>query len=161
MSFILSIAAAAAFADLGALDRRVPEFAGVPAGAEGGAMLILDRRLRLKPCNSPEALAWRDGRHDSIVVECPDFGGWRLFVPVRAASAGAIAASPSVSRGDAVTIAVNGDGFSVSQPGEALESGAVGVWIRVRTQGGSAARGSSDAMRAQVLRPGLVAVPLN
>lgn len=60
-----------------------------------------------------------------------------------------------------MTIAVNGEGFSVSQPGEALESGAVGAWIRVRTMSSGAARGNSDAMRAQVIRPGLVAVPLN
>ena len=131
MSLVLALSAMAAFADLNALDRHIAEFTGVPAGAEGGAMLPLDRRLRLKPCNSPAALSWRDGRHDSVVIECPDLGGWRLFVPVRGASAGALGA-PMVNRGDAVTIAVEGEGFSVSQPGEALEAGTTGAWIRVR-----------------------------
>jgi flagella basal body P-ring formation protein FlgA len=154
MSFILSIAAAAAFADLNALDRRVAEFTGVPAGNEGGAMLPLDRRLRLKPCNSPESLSWRDGRHDSVVVECPDFGGWRLFVPIRAGSGG-LSATPAINRGDAVTIAVQGDDFSVSESGEALESGLSGAWIRVRGIDAKA-----QVMRARVVRPGLVSVDL-
>lgn len=155
MSFILSIAAAATFADLGVLDRRVAEFTGVPAGAEGGAMLPLDRRLRLKPCNAPVALSWRDGRHDSVVVECPDFGGWRLFVPVRAGGSGRLSGAPAVNRGDAVTISVDGEDFSVSVPGEAMESGPAGAWIRVR---GTDAK--AQVMRARVVRPGLVTVAL-
>lgn len=155
MSFILSIAATAAFADLNALDRRVAEFTGASIGTEGGAMLPLDRRLRLKPCNSPAAVSWRDGRRDSVVIECPDLGGWRLFVPVRSGGAGGMAAAPVVNRGDAVTISVDGEDFSVSQPGEALESGAAGAWIRVR---GVDAKG--QVLRARVVRPGLVTVAI-
>jgi flagellar basal body P-ring formation protein FlgA len=155
MSFILSIAVAAAFADLNVLDRQIAEFTGVPAGSEGGAMLPLDRRLRLKPCNSPAALSWRDGRHDSVVLECPDLGGWRLFVPVRAASAGGPSGTPAVNRGDAVTIAVETDEFSVSEPGEAMESGPAGAWIRVRGVDAKA-----QVLRARVVRPGLVSVAL-
>ena len=157
MTFALIFAAAATFADLDALDAAVARFTGAPAGAEGGAVLPLDRRLRLRPCRSPAALSWRGERRETIVVECPDAGSWRLFVPVRAAMAAANgqAASPAISRGDAVTIAVTGDGFSVSQPGEAMDAGPVGGWIRVRSM---AAR--AQPMRAQVIRPGLVAVPV-
>ena len=144
MSFALALLATASFVDLGAVERAVIEFAG-------GAATPLDRRLRLAPCTSPLALSWRTPRRETVVVECPDTGGWRLFVPV-AASAG-VAAPPIINRGDAVTVAVSGPGFSVSQSGEALESGAVGGWIRVKTVGG-------QAMRARVVRPGVVSVPL-
>ena len=154
MSFLLFLAAAAPFADLAAIDRQVAQFTGAPTGVEGGAQMPLDRRLRLRPCMAPLALAWRGARRDTVVAECPDIGGWRLFVPVRA-GAQAVAAAVAINRGDAVTIAVTGGGFSVSQPGEALEAGPVGGWIRVRGAGGK-----SQPMRAQVLRPGLVGVPL-
>ena len=158
MSLALILAAAAPFADLAALDRQVALFTGAPIGEAGGATLPLDRRMRLRPCASPIAMAWRPGaageRRDTIIAECPDAGGWRLFVPVRA-GASALTASPVINRGDAVTIAVSGDGFSLSQPGEALEAGAIGAWVRVRAAGGKAA-----PMRAQVVRPGLVSLPM-
>ncbi len=157
MSLALIFAAAAAFANLEALDAEVARFTGAPAGAEGGAMLPLDRRLRLRPCRSPAALSWRGERRDTIIVECPDAGSWRLFVAVHAASTGAAgyAAPPAINRGDAVTIAVTGDGFSVSQPCEAMDGGSIGGWIRVRSLATRA-----QPMRAQVVRPGLVAVPV-
>lgn len=154
MSLALFIAAAAAFADLDAIDRQVAAFTGAPIGAVGGATQGLDRRLRLRPCISPLALAWRSGTHDTIVAECPDAGGWRLFVPVRG-MAGGMPAAPAINRGDAVTIAVGGPGFSVSQPGEAMESGPVGAWIRVR---GLAAK--AQQMRGRVASAGVVEVPL-
>ena len=154
MSLALLLAAATPFADLDAIDRQVAAFTGAPIGAEGGATLPLDRRLRLRPCGSPLALAWRGDRRDTVIADCRDAGGWRLFIPVRAGISGP-ATSPLINRGDAVTIAVAGDGFSVSQPGEALEAGAQGSWIRVR-----AAIGKGGAMRAQVVRPGLVTLPM-
>lgn len=144
MSFTLALLAATPFADLVAVDRAVAEFAGGPATP-------LDRRLRLAPCASPLVLSWRTPRRETVVVECPDVGGWRLFVPV--AASGVAAAPSAINRGDAVTVAISGPGFSVSQAGEALESGAVGGWVRVKTAGG-------QAMRAQVVRPGMVSVPL-
>lgn len=157
MTLSLILAAAAGFADLAALDAAVARFAGAPAGAEGGAMTPLDRRLRLTPCRSPAALSWRGDRRETIIVECPDNGGWRLFVPVRGlvAGTGGMAQPPAINRGDSVTIAIAGDGFSVSQPGEAMEAGPVGGWIRVRGLGDK-----TQAMRAQVTRPGLVTVPV-
>lgn len=143
---LAAILTAAPFADLAMIDHAV-------AGFAGSAVNPVDRRLRLEGCASPLVLSWRTQRRDTVVVECPGTGGWRLFVPVSMGSANAFA-PPAINRGDAVTIAVPGAGFSVSQPGEAMESGPVGGWIRVR----SAGRG--QAMRAQVVRPGVVAVPL-
>lgn len=149
MSFALSLllAAAAPFADLDAIDRAAAAFAGP-------GTVPVDRRLRLRPCNDALALSWHTQRRDSVVVQCPDAGGWRLFIAVRGNSPAAVA-PPAINRGDAVTIAVEGDGFTVSQPGEAMESGPSGAWIRVRTLAAKA-----EPMRARVVRPGLVSVPL-
>ena len=169
MSFALGLAltAAAGFADLDAIDREVAAFTGVPAGMPGGAAMPVDRRMRLRPCAAPLAVGWNGLRRDSIVVQCPEAGGWRIFVQVVGQVGGAgfaaAAATPAVNRGDGVTIAVQGEGFSVSQPGEALEGGAVGAWIRVRTVSSSATVGMGapkDTLRAQIVRPGLVAIPL-
>lgn len=153
----LVFAATTPFADLDAIDRAVAGFTGMPIGTVGGATVPVDKRLKLQPCFNPLALSWRTTRRESVVVQCPDAGGWRLFVPVRQDSVGP-AAAPAVNRGDAIAVAIRGDGFTVSQPGEAMENGAVGEWIRVRLA--SAPRSSADSMRAQVVRPGLVALPL-
>jgi len=163
MSFSLAlvIAAAAPFADLDSIDRQVAQFTGAVVGQPGGAQAPVDKRLRLQPCFAPLALGWHGARRDTVVVQCPDAGSWKLFVPVAGGPQSAIAALPVVSRGDAVTIAVSGDGFTVSQPGEAMEAGAVGAWIKVRTVSASARAGASDTMRAQIVRPGLVTIPLN
>lgn len=149
--------AASPFADLIAIDREVAEFTGKAIGQNGGAMMPVDRRLRLNACMSPLALSWRTSRRDAVLVQCPDAGSWRVFVPVRMAEAGPSA----IARGEAVTIAVVGEGFAVSQPGEALDAGAVGDWIRVRTlRSGAGAYSQTDAVRARITRPGEVEVEL-
>jgi len=159
MSFALSalILAAAPFADLSAIDRQVAAFTGAAIGETGGAMQPVDRRLRLKPCAAPLALSWRTPQRETVQVQCPDAGGWRLFVPARGAPP-EVAALPVVNRGDAVMIAVSGSGFTVSRPGEALESGPVGGWIRVRPVATGVR--PADPMRVQVIRPGVVGLPL-
>lgn len=156
---ILAAAAAGGYADLNAIDREVAGFTGMEIGQSGGATTPVDRRLRLRPCASPLALSWRSGTHDSVVVQCQDPGSWRLFVPVRKAVQGAAgpSAEPLISRGDAISIAVSGEGFTVAQPGEAMEGGAAGAWIRVRPIN---AKPNAEPMRAQVVRPGLVNLPL-
>ena len=151
----LAILSAAAFADPVAIDRAGEAFTGAPAGVEGGARAPVDRRLRLAACPAPLALSWHGTARGNVLVQCPSAPGWRIFVPVLGAAA-APAAAPAVVRGDPVTIAVAGAGFSVSQPGEALESGPAGSWIRVRGLAGKA-----QPMRARVVRAGLVEVPVN
>ncbi len=157
----LSAAAPAGFADLDGIDRQVALFTGAAVGEEGGAATPVDRRLRLQPCLSGLALSWRTTARDSVIVQCGDAGGWRLFVPVRRAAVVASTEAPvppAVRRGDAVAIAVEGEGFAVSQAGEALESGPVGAWIRVRPL--ALGRGRPEEMRARIVRPGLVSLPL-
>ena len=148
-----SPALAQAIVDPAAIDRAVAEFTGAPVGAAGGAALPVDRRLRLAACTSPLALGLYGQRHDAVLVQCPT-AGWRLYVPLKADPA-APAAAPAIMRGDAVTISLGGEGFAVSQPGEAMEAGPVGGWIKVRTQ----ATGGTP-LRARVIRPGLVGIEL-
>ncbi len=156
------LAPASGLADLDALDARVARFTGVAAGLPGGALQPLDRRLRLRSCAAEPQLGWHGAGRRTVLVQCPDPGGWRLFVPVGGAGAGEYEAPepPMIGRGDAVTIAVTGAGFAVSQPGEALEAGARGAWIRVRVAAGPGPGQGAGAMRAQVVRPGFVAIPL-
>ena len=141
-------------ADLDAVDRAVAQFTGVPLGQPGGAAMPIDRRLRLTPCRVPLALAWHGLRRESVEVQCPMPGGWRLYVPLAGAGPAAMQ-SDAITRGDAVTVTVMGQGFAVSQNGEALESGPVGAWIKIRTGGNGA-----PVLRARVLRPGAVGIDL-
>ena len=149
-----SPALAAAFADLAVLDREIAAFTGAPQGAPGGAALPVDRRLRLSQCSGPLALSWYGPRRETVLVECPAAGGWKVYVPLRIAATSSVAA-PIVARGETVTVIVSGAGFAVSQSGEAMEPGALGAWIRVR-KGGS----KDGPIRAQVLRAGVVGIPL-
>ena len=138
-----------------AIDRAVAEFTGVSTGQAGGARTAVDRRVRLAQCRGPLALTWRNARRDMVLVECPDLGGWRMFVPVqKESSASQAPTKPQVKRGQAVTIAVRGNGFAVSQPGEAMEAGRVGDWIRVKPFR------SKETLKAKIVDPGLVEVTL-
>lgn len=160
--------ASATTTDLAEIDTAVAQFTGRSIGLPGGAAQPVDRRLRLARCVAPLAIGWRTGtageRHDTVLVRCPDAGGWRLYVSLASAppAANAPDATPVVQRGEAVTIAMIGDGFSVEQGGEALDPGPVGGWIRVRSAAapgtGPAAR--TEARRARIVRPGLVEVPV-
>ena len=107
-------ALAAGFADPAAIDRAVAEFTGAAVGAPGGARTPVDRRLRLAACNAGLMLEWYGRTRDTILVRCPEQGGWRLFVPL--AAGGAEQSGPDVvSRGDMVTITVRGSGFTLSR----------------------------------------------
>ena len=146
---------AAGFANPDEIDRAVAEFTGVPTGSQGGARLPVDRRLKLSQCSAPLALEWYGRTRDTVLVRCPVSGGWRIFVPVEAGPPAA-RAEKVVARGEVVTMAVRGNGFTLSRQGEALDSGAVGEWIRVRPAG--AAR--QETVRVRVLQPGRVGMEL-
>jgi flagella basal body P-ring formation protein FlgA len=152
---ISSPALAQTITDPAIIDQQVAAFAGAPIGAPGGAVNPVDRRLKLRPCTAGLALDWQGVRRDLVQVSCPLPGGWRIYVPLRSGGNETADAAPLVARGDAVTVIVDGGGFAVSQQGEALESGSLGAWIRVRL---GAAR--SEPLRARVLRPGAVGIDL-
>ena len=154
LALLAAPAMAQPLADLAAIDREVARFTGAGAGMPGGAAQPVDRRLRLAACTQPLVLGWHGARQDMVEVRCTSAPGWRIYVPLSGGPREA-AAAPLVARGDAVTIAVSGQGFTVSQGGEALESGAEGAWIKVRglSQG-------AQVLRGRVLRPGLVGIDL-
>lgn len=157
--FTLALIAAPAsaqgsYAELAGIDQAVADFTGLPIGAPGGAAAPVDRRLKLLRCGVRLALSWYGSQNDSVQVDCPVAGGWRLYVPIASKGSG-VAAPAAIARGDAISISVNGDGFAVAQPGEALESGPIGAWIKVRTLGANA-----QPMRARVLRPGQTGIDL-
>lgn len=136
-----------------AIDRAVADFAGTEIGEIGGARLPADHRLRLAACEAPLGVAWH-GRARSVVrVDCAGPQSWRIFVAMHAAPQTEAAAQNVVSRGDPITVIVRGEGFSVQQSAEALDAGAVGDWIAVRT-----AR-RAEPIRARIERPGLAVIP--
>ena len=147
-------ASAAGFTDAGEIDRAVADFTGAAIGSVGGARLPVDRRLKLSFCQAPLALEWYGRTRDTVLVRCPVSGGWRIFVPVETGPAAATA-EKVVARGEGVSIAVQGRGFTLSRKGEALESGAIGDWIRVRPAGTK-----QDTIRARVMQPGKVGMEL-
>lgn len=141
--------------DPAAIDRAVAAFTGAAIGTPGGARMASDPRLQLAPCGGPLAVSWHTPARTAVAVECPGPTAWRVFVAISPATGAAAAPrpAPAVKRGDAITIMVRGRGFTVQQPGEAMEAGAVGDWIEVRT-----AR-KAQGLRARIERPGLVVVP--
>jgi flagella basal body P-ring formation protein FlgA len=146
--------------DVATIDRAVAAFTGAAVGQPGGARSPSDPRLQLAACAVPLAVSWHTAARTAVQVECPGPGSWRIFVAVNPASgpasgpaAAAARPAPAVKRGDALIIAVRGPGFSVQQPGEAMDSGAVGEWIFVRTSR------KAEALRARIERPGLAVIP--
>ncbi len=149
--------ASQAFADPVAIDRAVEDFTGRRTGEMGGALHPVDRRLRLAPCPVALTAGWHGEPGRSVVVRCPAGTGWRVFVAVAAGSSAS--GAPAVARGEAVAIVIHGQGFTLSRKGEALESGAIGQWIRVRPLSGDKAN-RSEPVRMQVMTPGTVGMDL-
>ncbi|MEL6237094.1 MAG: flagella basal body P-ring formation protein FlgA [Pseudomonadota bacterium] len=148
------------------IDQAVETFTGASIGAVGGARAAADPRLRLAACAQPLETSWHGTARAAVKVECNatlgDAGAWRIFIATRPASASAAApgngltagskSGPVITRGDTVTVVVRGRGFTVQQSGEAMENGAIGEWIGIRT-----AR-RADPIRARIERPGLAII---
>lgn len=151
-------AAANPITEPAAIDRAVAQFTGHGIGQTGGARQPVDPRLRLATCAEPLAVEWYGTAQSTVLVRCPTTG-WRLFVPLSAPAPSAAAAparaEPAVLRGETVTIALRGRGFALQRQAEAMEAGAVGEWIRVRSGGREA-----QPLRARVIRPGLVGMEM-
>ncbi|MBV7258903.1 flagella basal body P-ring formation protein FlgA [Erythrobacter sp. WH158] len=136
------------------IDRAVSTFTGAEIGEIGGARSPADRRLRLTQCSAPLFANWHGRGQNTVKVACPDQDGWQVFIATRSQPAAA-AKTRIVKRGDPMTVLVRGRGFTVQQTGEAMESGAVGEWIGVRT-----ARKAAP-VQARIERPGLAIIPAN
>ncbi|MGB3470218.1 MAG: flagella basal body P-ring formation protein FlgA [Erythrobacter sp.] len=160
-----------AIIDPAEIDLAVQAFTGAGIGETGGARAPSDRRLRLASCAQPLSTAWHGVRQSAVRVECRSTisgaGPWKIFVATRPAAGPAngsaarasntggerMAAGPVIKRGDPITVLVRGRGFSVQQSGEAMENGAIGEWIGIRT-----AR-NAKPVRARIERPGLAVIP--
>lgn len=140
------------FIDPTEIDLAVETFTGLAAGKIGGAVRPADTRLRLAHCSRPLTAMWHGNRQRTVRVACEGTSAWHLFVPVRAAPQ---PAKPQkiIRRGDTVTIAVEGQGFTVRRPGEAQQAGAIGEWIAVKTSR------KAEPVSAKIVRPGLVVIP--
>lgn len=147
------LAAEPATADHAVLDRLVADFTGAAIGTPGGARAPVDRRLRLRPCSSTPEARWHGEPGRTVQLMCDQPGGWRVFVGLLAAQ-GPASRAPVVKRGDALTVAVVGRGFAIRRGAEALEAGAVGDWVAVRTAP------DTDPVRARIVQPGLAEIPL-
>lgn len=142
---------ATSFTNTGAIDRTVENFTGAPVGQPGGALRRVDPRLRLAACGADLQAQWHGTPGRTVRVACPDQPGWHIFVMVQQDVAQARSA-PIVRRGDPITLAIRGRGFSIRQSGEAAENGAAGDWIMIRM-----ARGSQP-VRARIERAGLAVI---
>jgi len=149
-------ALAQGFADPAMIDQEVATFLGVSPADAGRAFIPVDRRLKLADCAAPLSIGWPGTRRDSVLVQCPQVGGWKLYVRtmVQSAAGQTAAVGPVIKRGDVVTVTVKARGFSVSQEGQALDAGAVGDWIRIKV-------GKDKEMQAQVLRPGAAVMTMS
>lgn len=138
------------------LDRLVERFTGAALGQPGGAREPVDRRLRLRACGAEPQAGWHGTPGRTVVLACPEPGGWRVYVnlmPV-ANSASSAPAVAGVKRGETVIVSVIGRGFTIRRPAEALESGTIGDWIAVRTST------IGEPLRARIVQPGLAEIPL-
>jgi flagella basal body P-ring formation protein FlgA len=142
------------FENLDMLDSRIAAALGANAGEPGGPMAPLDRRLRLAACPQPATI--EEPGMGAVTVRCAA-QGWRIRVPLMAASATARVAQtrpePVIRRGDQVEVVAMTSSFTVSTVGTAEQDGAPGDRIRVRTDRRSA------PFIGQITADGRVALP--
>ncbi|MEE4337421.1 flagella basal body P-ring formation protein FlgA [Erythrobacter sp.] len=134
------------------IDEAVIAFTGAEVGKPGGPRLPSDRRLRLAACAEPLLTEWFGTARSTVQVSCSGPESWRIFIATSPLQ-GQAARNNVVKRGDALTILIRGRGFSVQQAGEAMESGAAGDWIFVRTSR------KAEPLQARIERPGLAVIP--
>ena len=160
-------ALAAPFQDTTLLDKAVAGFTGRAVGEDGGARAPVDTRLKLATCPML-ALSWRTDKQDAVVVNCPT-PMWRIFVPVRAAAAAPVTTSalapapavtasapkapPIIRRGDAVTVTVDADGFSITRDGIAVGDAPEGGRLPVKVED------NKPTIQAVAVAPGKAVLP--
>jgi flagellar basal body P-ring formation protein FlgA len=121
------------FQDHAKIDAAVIAATGVSTGQTGGAAGPVDRRLKLANC--PVALQTDAPVMGAIAVRCSPLG-WRIRVPLIAkqpATQIAEALDIVVKRGESVELRALGPGFEVSSSAIAMDDGALGKGIRVKS----------------------------
>jgi flagellar basal body P-ring formation protein FlgA len=112
------------FEDIAALDRQVTAIA---------ATQPIDPRLKLARCPDKAIIAPPVG--GAVVVRCLALG-WRIMVPLIQASQSMQpreAKELRIHKGDAVELIIDSEGFEVSSQAIALQDGAIGDDVRVKT----------------------------
>lgn len=140
--FIIAAAVAAsppAYEDLEALDDMVLL---VDASAHP-----IDPRLKLAVCPDEPIIA--PPVNGSIIVRC-EAKGWRLRVPVKTPTQSPAAAQILVRKGEMVECVDVGAGFAVSTSMVAMEDGALGQAIRVKSPTSSLAVTATITARGTV-----------
>lgn len=110
------------FEDLEILDERIQ--------AENVSAEPVDKRLKLAQCPAEPIVSPAVG--DAVVVRCPALG-WRLRVPVSAASNAAENSQIVIRKGDLIECISGGPGFSVSTQLIAMDDARVGQSLRVKS----------------------------
>lgn len=116
-------ALAQSFEDLDALDSRIAQ----NLVGESAQALPLDRRLKLAACPAPAMI--EPPAMGALTIRCPALG-WRIRVPLQGA---AMRAEWVIRRGDAVELAAGGPGFAVTTTVIAMDEGAYGKALRVKS----------------------------
>lgn len=134
LPMLLQATGAGGFENLDTLDRAIAGWLA-QEGSTGEALPV-DRRLRLAACPVPAVI--EPGQGGALTVRCVA-RGWRIRVPLvgesvaRPATTARPRSETLVERGQQVTAVVQSRGFTVSTAATAMESGAVGDRIRLRT----------------------------
>jgi flagellar basal body P-ring formation protein FlgA len=139
------------FEDLNRLDARIEQLVGGDAG--DAKPVPIDRRLKLPKC--VEAVELERISIDSVAVRCPA-KGWRIRVPIRTTTTPNttthMATELVIRRGEVVEVRFEGDGFSATSEGSAMDDGQVGKSIRVKTTA------SAAPLNATVVGAGIVRI---
>jgi flagellar basal body P-ring formation protein FlgA len=120
---------AQSFEDITALDEQIAASLGAEADSSAAP---IDRRLKLTRC--PQLPVIDLPTLGAIAVRCLPLG-WRIRVALTQLkqSTADDAALITVRRGDAVELTISGNSFDVSASAIALDDGATGESIRVKT----------------------------
>jgi flagellar basal body P-ring formation protein FlgA len=140
LAAIAAPVAAAPFEDVDALDAEIADVVGT------GVAQPVDRRLKLKICR--DGVSIDPPTQDMVAVRCVS-EGWRVRVPLVRSVA---AIEPVVRRGDRVALTLAGGGYLISTPATAMDGGAMGARVRVKTPT------SPVAVLASVTGPGAVTI---
>ncbi len=108
------------FEDVAALDKAIA--AAAPAQP-------IDARLKLARCPQKPIIASPVG--GAVTVRCVELG-WRILVPL-AQNAPAQQKELRIHKGDPVELTIDSEGFEVSSQAIALQDGAIGDDVRVKT----------------------------
>lgn len=148
---IASEAFAGSFIATREIDSAVAGFLGAEAGEPGGARNMVDPRLKLAACPVPLSVSWYGQAGKSLQVSCPS-PAWRVFVQIGTVSTAAhVRRETLIQRGETVSLVAQGTGFVLTRQAEALESGGLTDWIKVRPAGDK-----KQPVRAQVAAAGEV-----